>query len=80
MNEPFLLPVSYKGEEREVETSLQVLGYIHRLVVDVEGTTVFFERDEEGCYRAVIPPETPGKPPAVELLKAIAETIGQLLA
>ena len=40
MNEPFLLPVTYRGDEREFETSLQVLGYTHRLVVDVDGATV----------------------------------------
>lgn len=80
MNEPFLLPVMYKGDERAFETSLQVIGYTHRLVVDIDGVMVFFERDEEGRYRAVLPPESTDKPPAIDLLRAIAETIDELLA
>ncbi|HTJ13650.1 MAG TPA: hypothetical protein VL547_16555 [Dinghuibacter sp.] len=80
MNEPFLLPVMYKGDERAFETNLQVLGFIHRLAVDVDGVTVFFERDEEGAFRAIMPPESTDKPPAIDLLRAIAETIDELLA
>lgn len=80
MSERFQLPVIYRGEEREFETSLQVLGFIHRLVVDVEGVTVFFERDEEGSFRAIMPPESTDKPPATDLLRAIAGTIDELLS
>lgn len=80
MNEPFLLPVEYKGEERAFEAELQVWGYGHRFQVNVDGSAVIFERDEEGSYRAVIPPETPGALPAAALLRAIAETIGRILA
>jgi hypothetical protein len=83
MDEPFLLPVLYKGTEHELETTLQVLGYIHRFRVNVDGVEVFFERDEEGRYRGLIPPETQGEArrlPALDLMQAIAETIEQLLA
>lgn len=83
MDEPFLLPVLYRGIEREFETTLQVLGYIHRFRVEVEGVGVFFERDEEGRYRGIIPPETQDnrhRVPALDLLQAIAETIEQLIA
>lgn len=80
MSEQFLLPVIYRGDEREFGTSLQVLGFVHRLVVDVDGVTVFFERDEEGSFRAIMPPESADKPPATDLLRAIAETIDELLA
>jgi hypothetical protein len=57
MDEPFLIPVSYKGVEREFEATLQVLGYTHRFNVQVEGAEVIFERDEEGQYRAIVSQE-----------------------
>jgi hypothetical protein len=80
MEDIFLIPVHYKGVDRQFEASLQVMGYTHRFHVAVDGTDVIFERDEEGSYRAIIPPETPGKPPAMELLQAIAAAIAQILA
>ena len=80
MDEPFLIAVDYKGVQREFEARLQVLGFTHRFLVDVEGTEVFFERDEEGSYRAIIPPETKGKIPETGLLQAIAGAIEKILA
>lgn len=56
MTEPFIITVTYKGEERNFEAQLQTSGYTHRFIVGVEGIEVFFEWDEEGRYRAVIPP------------------------
>ncbi len=80
VEEPFIIPVNYKGIDREFEARLQVWGYTHRFHVQVECVEVIFERDEEGKYRAVIPPETPVKPADIGLLKAIAEAIEQILA
>ncbi|MDO6431121.1 hypothetical protein Q4E93_11010 [Flavitalea sp. BT771] len=80
MEDIFLIPVNYNNAERQFEATLQVLGYIHRFHVDVDGMDVIFERDEEGNYRAIIPPETPGKLPSTELLQRIAEAIAQILA
>lgn len=57
MDEPFLIPVSYKGKEWEFEATLQILGYTHRFNVLVEGAEVIFERDEEGQYRAIVSQE-----------------------
>jgi len=79
MDEPFDLPVNYKGAERLFGATLQASGYTHRFHVDVDGTNVIFERDEEGSYRAIIPPETAGRLPETELLKAIAAAIEQIL-
>jgi hypothetical protein len=80
MEDIFLIPVHYNNTERQFEASLQVLGYTHRFHVAVDGVDVIFERDEEGSYRAIIPPETPGKPPSTELLQRISEAIAQILA
>jgi hypothetical protein len=80
MEDIFLIPVNYKGVEKSFEASLQVMGYTHRFHVAVDGADVIFERDEEGSYRAVIPPESTAKPPATELLQEIARVIEQILA
>ena len=80
MDEPFIITVNYKGIEREFEARLQVLGYTHRFHVAVEGTETLFERDEEGNYRAIIPPENTGKIPDTALLQIIAQAIERILA
>jgi hypothetical protein len=80
MDEPFIIAVNYKGVGREFEARLQVFGYSHRFHVAVEGVEVLFERDEEGSYRAIVPPEQEGKIPDAGLLAVIAEAIERILA
>ena len=75
MEDPFELPVLYKGEEILFPAQLKQFGYSHRFVVDVYGTEVYFEPDEERSYRAMIDPEKTEKQIPVELLRAIAEGI-----
>lgn len=75
-----MIPVNYKGAERVFEASLQVLGYTHRFHVQVEGTEVLFERDEEGRYRAIVSQETGVKRMDPALLESIALAIEAILA
>jgi len=79
MDEPFDLPVMYKGEERLFPSFLQQLGFTHRIVVNVYGTEVAFEPDEERNYRALIEPEEMSREITTDLLKAIAETIENIV-
>ena len=85
MEESFYIPVTYKGKDLQFEATLQRRGYVHIIAVDVYGTMVTFERDEEGNWRGLIPPEEKesrderGKTPDVELLQTIGETIEELL-
>jgi hypothetical protein len=82
MSESFFIPVIYKGEEKNFNAELKVFGYTARFEVDVNGTIVYFEKDEEGSYRAVMPfdSENSGAPvPDVNLLKIIQEKIEELL-
>ncbi|HEV7333915.1 MAG TPA: hypothetical protein VGN63_22970 [Flavisolibacter sp.] len=79
MDEQFELPVLYKGEEVHFPAQLQQSGYTHRFVVDVYGTEVFFEPDEERSYRALIDPENTEKQLPLDLLQAIAEGIALVL-
>jgi hypothetical protein len=79
MDEPFELPVTYKGEERSFPAQLLQLGYTHKFQVEVNDVTVLFEPDEERNYRAMIDPEQMDKPLDVALIQAIAEAIEQLV-
>ncbi|MFL9483183.1 hypothetical protein ACI6Q2_10440 [Chitinophagaceae bacterium LWZ2-11] len=83
MNEPFVVTVHYKGIDRDYEARLQVIGYTHRFLVSIENFDVFFERDEEGSYRAMIPPEYAKQAMKFieyDLLQAIALAIESILA
>ena len=80
MDEPFELPVTYKGKELLFPARLLMLGYTHTFQVDVHGQEVLFEPDEERKYRAVIDPEqVESSKIDVELLKAIADAIEIIL-
>ena len=62
MDEPFFIPCRYKGVDREFTATFQAFGYTFRFHVDVDGTDVIFERDEEGNIRAIIPPDLQKSP------------------
>lgn len=89
MEDPFIITVAYKGQDRDFEAELLQMGYIHKFHVIVEEADLYFERDEEGRYRAVLQdnPDEPGprgqrtKPhPDLALLRLIAEKIESILA
>ena len=83
MEDPFLLPVSYKGKEENYEAQLLLRGYTYQIRVTVAGTDIFYERDEEGAFRAMIPTDLvtkETKPPDPGLLQAIAQKIEAVLA
>ena len=63
MNDPFNLPVTYKGTELGFPAQLLQLGYLHKFQVDVNGQMVMFEPDEDRNYRAIgsLPGEVPRK-------------------
>jgi hypothetical protein len=82
MDEPFEIPLTYKGKEYSIDAQLRQVGYIHRFIVVVEGVELWIERDEEGAFRAIVPPETPEKEAGKldkGMVEAIIETIEKLL-
>lgn len=79
MDEPFELPVMYKGEELLFPAELKQVGYTHRFVIDVYGQEVYFEPDEERNCRAIIEEDKLNKQVSTELLRAIAETIESIV-
>lgn len=82
MEEPFILELNYKGTALELPAQLQLLGYIQRFVVSLPENDVWFERDEEGAFRAMLPPDVLEKRMHidVQLIQAIAAKIEAILA
>ncbi len=82
MSEPIFITVPYQRGEKQFEIELEVTGYTYRIKVMVNEVTVFFERDEERQYRAIVPYENvdAGKKLDPVLLQAIAETLEKVLS
>jgi hypothetical protein len=47
------IPVTYRNEELSLKAHVVRFGYVNHIVVDLGGTQVTVERDEEGNYRAL---------------------------
>ena len=80
MEEGFEIPVTYKGKEQHFPARLLSFGYTYKIEVDVCGSLLHFERDEEGEWRALIDPTaTQGdRQVDAELVRQIAHSIETL--
>ncbi len=73
MGEGFTLTVIYKGEQKILDAELRVMGYTHKIAVNINDLEVLFEPDEERNYRAVVSDTDINKKQIdVELIKLIA--------
>lgn len=81
MDQDFEIPVSYKNNELLIPAALRLQGYTYRIEAVVEGITLYFERDDAGEFRALLPPETADgvKLPETGLIAAIAASLNSLL-
>lgn len=82
MDESFIIPVSYMGKKCEYEGRLRLLGYLHKIEMDIEGVLVIFEPDEERHYRAIVSHEQMEKSKELSagLLEAVANQLNSLLS
>jgi hypothetical protein len=82
MDEPFLIPVSYMGKELEYEGRLRIMGYLHKIEINIDGIPVMFEPDEERNYRALVNHEQIDKSKHLSagLLETIATQLNSLLS
>lgn len=82
MDQDFEIPIVYKNKEMTIPAVLQVQGYTYRIEALVEGVALYFERDDAGAFRALLPPDTPAttKLPETGLIQAITESLNGLLA
>jgi hypothetical protein len=76
--EEFELPVTVNGKEFLFPSKLIQLGYTYRIEVDVSGTIVSFERDEEKNWRALINNETTSSKIDPAIVNAIIATLDSL--
>ena len=76
MEESFELPLTYGGKELLLPARLMKRGYVYRIELELNGTPVYFERDEEKNWRALVDPDAPG-PHKVDtnLVKAVIEVL-----
>jgi len=58
MDEGFELPVHYNGKELLFPAKFVRFGYSYRIEVNVNGTTVSFEKDEQREWRAIEPSDS----------------------
>ena len=77
MDEGFELHVNYNNKVLVFPAHLLQLGYVYKIQVDVFGSLVFYDRDEEGAWRAIIETTNARDEGNIspDLLKAIADTI-----
>jgi len=81
MDEEFLLPVTCNGKEFEFPVRLLKYGYTFTLELDIEGTKIIYERDEERNWRAVMPygEIAVNKKINADLLKATSKAIEAII-
>jgi len=81
MVEDFKIPVLYNNQRLNFPAQLLRYAYSYKIEVDVEGTLVYFEPDEERNWRALVGQEevTVNKSLNRELLKAIASSIEEIV-
>ena len=83
MDEAFVLEVNHNGQPLQFETRLLRLGFTYKFSVLIDEIEIFFERDEEGGFLAIVTEGGDEKSrrsldPAI--LKSIADTIQSALA
>ena len=80
MEDNFELPVLFNKKDLKFPARLLQYGYTAKLEVEIEGTKVLFEPDEERNWRAVISYDDvrASKKLNTELLKSVAEAIEAL--
>jgi hypothetical protein len=81
MDDTIEIPVRYKNKDLIFEAKFLQFGYSYKFEIDVNGTTVFFEPDEERNFRAILDPsiEHGHNNIDVELIQSIAESLQTIL-
>ncbi|WP_133300177.1 hypothetical protein [Mucilaginibacter terrenus] len=69
--------MNYGDQQQEYKARFERWGYTHRISVLIDDTTVVFEPDEEGGYRALRIDDIATVPTG--LLQALAEKLAKLI-
>lgn len=81
MDNNFEIPLHYRNQDLVIPATLVVQGYTYRIEAELEGVLFYFERDDSGDFRAILPQDTPAqqKLPPTELIQAVAQALDELL-
>ena len=81
MDEPFQIPVTYKGTDYLFDAQLYTSVYQYRIEVLVNEIPFYFERDDSGDFRAIaINQDSKMQNTDPHLLRAIADTLQEILS
>ena len=73
------IPLTFKNEELSLKAHVVRFGYVNHVIVDLGGTQITIERDEEGNYRALGNPEKmQASKVDVDLIKAVVGVLQSL--
>lgn len=80
MADDFDIPLTYKGKEFAFTACLITTGYGYKIVVDVLGKKVSYERDDENKFRAVLSHADMDKHENMDkaLIKELAERLEEI--
>lgn len=78
MNEPFIIPLTYKGKEIEVPAKFVRVGYTEQFHVNLQDTPLIIEFDEERNLRVINPANDLNGNFDKELLEELISTISKL--
>lgn len=75
----FEIPVTYRNQELTFKAHSVRLGYVNHILVDINGTEITIERDENGNFRALRSPEKMKEGQVdLDLVKAMIEVLEKL--
>ena len=73
------IPVTYKNKDLPFKAHVVRFGYVHCIIVDLDGVQVNFEGDEEGQYRSEVDDnQIKDRKVNVELVRAIIRVLMSL--
>lgn len=78
--ETFTLTLDFDNQELQFPAKLTVLGYSYRFTVQVAGTDLIFEPDEERRIRAIIHPASIGHELNPALIRAIGHELQHIIS
>lgn len=80
MQNSFEIPITYSGKDLLLKASVKTYGYTPRVEIEIDGSVIIFEQDEEEKYRAVVSAEDldNNKHVDVELLRLITEVLNSV--
>lgn len=78
--ESFTLTLDFDNQALEFPARLTVLGYTYRFIVQVAGTDLIFEPDEERRIRAIIHPASVSSELNPALIRAIGHELQHIIS